>query len=46
MFLDSQSFQCYDNRIKTIKNEWYLVLKSAPSQAYCRGFSEKDTFDI
>ena len=45
MFLDSQSFQCYDNRIKTIKNEWYLVLKSAPSQAYCRGFSEKDTFD-
>ena len=45
MFLDSQSFQCYDNRIETIKNEWYFVWKNAPNQAYCRGFSEKDTFD-
>ena len=25
MFLKSQSFQCYDNRIETIKNEWYFV---------------------
>ena len=45
MFLGSQSFQRYDNRIKTIKNEWYFVWKSAPNQAYCRGLSEKDTFD-
>ena len=35
------SFQCYENRFEHTKNERSFVWKSAPNQAFCKGFLGK-----